>query len=1311
MGGGGSKSQVVGYKYYLTLLMGICRGPINRLREVRCGDRTVLTWRYTGSSFTPQVPIQATDDDTFLIEQSSLFGGDKKEGGLSGRAEIMMGKPWQVLPGWLRNLIGGYSGESRGVVTFVYDGQISANSPYPKEWSFRVGRWNAGWDGAVWNPDNVLIQMGKDSDIMAMNPAHIIFECCTNKEWGRGLLRSDIDEISFAKAAEVLKGESFGLCLGWRTSDSLDEFVSTIIDHIAGSLYTDRATGLLTLKLMRNDYDPNEIDMFDYSSGLLGVTANDNGSREMMVNEVIVKFKDPVSNTVGQVRAQNLASIQSLDGSINSTTSEYPGLPTADLAFKVAQRDLRVQTAGLIRYSIRLDRRAWHIYPGAVFKIRDPFRNVDSLTLRAGKITDTTMTDGVITVDAMIDIFGLPNASYSVPETPTWEPPDTTARPVTRRVATEATYRDLLMVETDFTKFSRNSGAIAFTGARPSNLSISYVPSVQQVYQGKFTDFSTEAFAPSFTLAARVGPYDTQITMSNMADPDNFQAGKLLLLGSELMCIDEYTFGSPVIKVTRACLDTTPREHLPGEWGFGWDDFIGSDLNEYARYNYAWLKMLTQTTTELLMTQDAPVDPIFIKSRWAMPYAPGNLRLNGTPAFNAGSLSDKIRITWSDRNRLTQQDILVGGLETGSFAPEPGTTYTARLRHANGATIARVTVAAGAGFAEIIAARSGNLFLEFAAGCNGLESWQRWRVPVAYDTSVPTPDPTKFPGRRVGLVGDSITWHNTSYFGSTPPYYANTMVGYFQMANALIGQALKLEIAQEPDPSYHNYRNGSNFGIAASRTANWWDDNFIPDYTNGLSQRGPMHAALDYADNFDIVVTLGGTNDIAGNLSADSIVANMKRVCTTFTAVGKWVFLLTVFPRSASLLDGYEFDEIANLMARIKEVNTKLRAWIATENPANVWLVDCWDDLVGPNGVDPHGWVSNTEIPAGDDTVGNWKPGVPRVQFMGDGLHPSVAGAYLIGKKLAAAMTAAGVPPTTQPPPYPLIRGSNLLPNPNWIVGGAPDPGTTKPPTPGFLKAGTGSLPDRWMLFRSNNEGTDGSYSNFNFYQFSSFVNQGFPWLAEWLHDSTWADSAVTVNPVVLGDGRRALRLVVNIPVTGNRNESIVLRTQIPERPGLPNNYDQDFMNTPTPYNPGDWLEAGAEIHLDNIANLWCCKIQTDFLCVDGNDPTTYTAKLSQMAMGQNVSIGTIPYQKFYPEAQKLHIKAPAVQAPTPSAKESLVYNYWNLHLSLDASESPASVTIDIVDPYFRVAAPRPVDPLNPGGGAGYGYAYGVSYG
>lgn len=1282
-GGGGSKTQIVGYKYFMSIVMGICRGPVNEIVEARSGDRTVL-------GGPAETPISGTSN--VYVNKPDLFGGDRKEGGIQGDLSMYFGWADQFISTRLKALIGGNVPEMRGVLTAHFDGLVAATSPYPKAWKWRVRRWNQGWDGDVWNPDMVYVEMQDNAGniIKAMNPAHIIWECVTNREWGRGMDRLNLDEISFTKAAETLLGEGFGLCLAWSRQDSLEEFIKQVIDHIGAALYTDRSTGLLTLKLLRNDYDLETIPTFSYDSGLLSVTANENGSRENMVNEVIVTWTDPVTGEDGSVRAQNIASIQSM-GAVNSSSTTYNGLPTEKLAMRVAQRDLRVQTASLIRYTVKMDRRAWSVHPGAVFKISDPLRNIQSLVLRASKVSDTTMTDGEITVDAVLDVFGLAAASYNQPEPRNWEKPTHEAKPVVNRYLTEATYRDAVMAGLDTTEYSEDSSVAAFIAMKPTQLSLSYLPrTTGRPPDGDKKTYDDQDFSPYFRLFAAIGPYDeTNIKIISSGGIDGLKVGQVILIDDEMCVLEALNLTTMTVNLSRGCVDTLPKPHAANAIAYGWDTFVGSDFQEYARFQQVGVQMLTRTSAEILDEAEAPMDVINMTGRWARPYPAAGFKIGGMRAYDVTEATGVISTAWAHRNRILQQEMVLDTWEA-SIDPEPGTTYRLRLKK-NDVTLASFD---GYGTAAVQANLSGDMVLELETLRNGLPARQRWAVPLTYTSVLPAP--SGFPGRRVGLVGDSITWQNTSHYSGKPPSYSHVMIGYFTLTNALLGQRLELETAMQPDPGYSKTGAGYNFGVAGSRMANWWDEFFVPLPANGRVERGPMNAALDFADQFDIVVTMGGTNDVAADLPAAQIIANIKRVCLSFSSVGKWVFLITVTPRSASQLTGYSFAKIDELQARIKTVNQAIRDWIATDHPTNIYLVDPWNDLVGPNGTDPHGTVSNTVTPAGPDTVGNWKPGVPQVPFMGDGLHPSVSGAYVIGKKLSAAMTAAGVPALGVAPTWPMGRGANLITNPTFTGTG------------GYKPAGTGVVPDKWMFFRSNNVGTDGGFTNFNKYSYQNFVDD-YPILADYINDSTFADSAAVLSVVTLGDGRQAFRVQFDTPATGNRNESFVVRCLIPERPGPWNGYDPASALTPTPYSPGDFIEAGAEVRLSNIRGLWICKVMTEILSTNNDDPDTYVAKMQGIGMGQEFIPGLIDKQKFYPEDQVLHLKTPAVQAPTPLAGETLQYISFNLQFSVDAFSAQGSVTVDIVDPYARVVtAPPPPAPPTPGG---FGLQYGQSYG
>lgn len=522
-GGGGKKGggaqQVTGYRYLFGIHMGIGRGPLDELCEVKIGDRTA----WSGSVTTSQ---------TIDINAYDLFGGEKKEGGIQGKLEVMMGEAGQVAPKGLRKLYGAdvptlvsvtgapggngtytrvaspsgidlsftatisgtvwtlnkdgsgrwqistgttvyrtsnspevpelgtgwvsigtargpYNWETgdydiveyltplpsllitpsyvkvpgfRGMMTAFFDGIVSMNNPYPKPWKFRVRRATKGWDGEVWQPGLAVITLGT---IKAMNPAHIIYECFTNRQWGRGLERERLDDAAFTQAATALALEGFGLCLRWNRSDAIEGFVQGILNHIGATLFTSRSTGLITLRLIRGGYDLNTLPHFTPESGLLDVS--DSAVGATTINEVRVTYRDPKTDEDMTVKVSNLGALQASGGAFNSVARDYKGLPTAELAQRVAQRDLRVGSVNLRKFSVTLDRRGRSIEPAGVFLISDPSRGIPPTPVRAGQIQDGTLTDGKITITAVQDVFELPQVSWAVDVPNTWQPPDTNA--------------------------------------------------------------------------------------------------------------------------------------------------------------------------------------------------------------------------------------------------------------------------------------------------------------------------------------------------------------------------------------------------------------------------------------------------------------------------------------------------------------------------------------------------------------------------------------------------------------------------------------------------------------------------------------------------------------------------------------------------------------------------------------------------------------------------------------------------------------------------------------------------------------------
>ena len=170
-------------------------------------------------------------------------------------------------------------GDKRRIVIFVTDGEPApvssvddavatiATLPPADIFGFNIALTDTSYTARIDNTpvDGVPVIPPGDSQALVaslrgafgngpdMNPAHIIRECLTNRDWGLGYAGVEIG-ASFAMAADVLYTEGFGLSLIWQQDSSIGEFIAGILDHIDATLFIDRRTGLWEIRLIRADY-------------------------------------------------------------------------------------------------------------------------------------------------------------------------------------------------------------------------------------------------------------------------------------------------------------------------------------------------------------------------------------------------------------------------------------------------------------------------------------------------------------------------------------------------------------------------------------------------------------------------------------------------------------------------------------------------------------------------------------------------------------------------------------------------------------------------------------------------------------------------------------------------------------------------------------------------------------------------------------------------------------------------------------------------------------------------------------------------
>ena len=689
------KKQVIGYKYYMTLQMGVGRGEVDSLLEVKVGDRTA--WEGV-----------IKEPGEFGINQPDLFGGEKAEGGVDGTAELLMGRPDQKISDKIKGWLGGIVPAFRGCTTMFFDGLVCAMSAYPKAWKLKVHRTLKGWDGDVWYPDKCRIEMvvplkdGGATAIMGMNPAHILYQVCTDSVWGRGIPRRLMDDEAWRYAADMLYKEGFGLCIAWRRSDNLDVFAQQIIDHIGATIYVDKRTGLMRLKLIRDDYDREKLPLFDVDSGLISIDEASNSTGSDAVNEVIVTYHDPITNQDASVREQNLALMQT-EGGYNSKTTEYLAIPTPDLAKRVAKRDLRMSTLPLKTFSLTFDRRAWHIQPGDVIKIKDTTRDQEEIVIRVGQVEDGTLTDGKVKISAVEDVFLMPAKGTTGTQGTLWVPPDKKPKP-TKAFAYEVPYANLNreFEQAEFAMIGFSTGYYGMAAERNVAMSPGY-DLLQQPQGGSWEhNDGGGAYNPVGTLSNSIDYMTSRIVLTGVSLSDEIEVPCAIYVGEEIMAVtDAVGVGSSIVTLTveRGIYDTIPARHDKGidvwfyevDIGADWVDRIATDIiyGRCAPYTLS----APPIDPETLQTY-----PVVMDWRFSRPYPPGHVYINGRDRWYTRGELTKVEpvfeLTWTHRDRVSQGDRMISH-DHEDIGPETGSRYTIKIFDQDGKNIRTETNISG----------------------------------------------------------------------------------------------------------------------------------------------------------------------------------------------------------------------------------------------------------------------------------------------------------------------------------------------------------------------------------------------------------------------------------------------------------------------------------------------------------------------------------------------------------------------------------------------------------------------------------------
>ena len=671
---GVSSNQTIGYWYEMGLQFGICHGPVDTVHKILVGERAIkrILIEDEEAWFTP-----ISESGDINVDEEELFGGEKREGGLVGDLSMAFGEISQTPNPYLQEVLGDDIPAYRGILSAIWEGgKLSAMSPYIKKWEFIVSRAAPPIiAGAAWKT------IGDDD----ANPAYIVYECLTNEVWGMGYPTASMDDSSFLATAETLFDEGFGLSIAWATQVSIEDFVQVIVDHIAGQLRFNLTTGLYEFHLIRKVSDLSGVPTLDEDVIVEVISFERQGWGET-TNEVTVKYTDPDTFKETAVTVHDLGNI-TMQGSVLTQTLDFYGIRSPDLAQKVAIRELTARATPLATINLKINKKAWDLRPGDVFKFTWPPLGIEGMACRCVTLEAGEADSGFISLMAVEDVFYMDSTAYTEQEPIGWVDPLIGPAPSPFEVFIETPYWLLIgrLNAADYALLTDTDCFVTAVSAAPDGVSYGF-DVVTGVVGGPYTYTVSGDSSPYGVLGTSLQKEVTSVlTLSSSVNLSSIEIDSIAMIGTEMCQVTAVTPPLNEISLTRAIGDTVPQLHAIGSYiVFMVDTFSAISTEEFVLLETVAGKVLPKTGLGILAEDDAAELSVDMVERRDKPYRPGNLTIGGY-YFSTKVAGETVAFQWAARNRLQEQgDILP---YTGSIASEPGVNYVVKIMGEGGSVI------------------------------------------------------------------------------------------------------------------------------------------------------------------------------------------------------------------------------------------------------------------------------------------------------------------------------------------------------------------------------------------------------------------------------------------------------------------------------------------------------------------------------------------------------------------------------------------------------------------------------------------------
>lgn len=531
-----------------------------------------------------------------------------------------------------------------------------------------------------------------DGSQLDYNPAHAIREAITSKVWGLGKDESVIDDANFRAVADTLYNEHIGISYVFESDSKVTDFIEEVMKIVGGTLRIDRSTGLVQIKLFRDDYDPSELLVFN-TSNVLEISDVKRTALSECINQVTCKYKNYKTGDDASIVYQDLALMQA-QGEIINTDITYDYVYWAKTAEKLAQRDLFELSSQFFSCKITVGLVGRFLNLGDCIKLNFPHLGINNLVFRVMKITYGGSSSNEISIELAQDKFYMPESSGYVQVGGDEEDSSPLPPQISYSKLFELPYyvaykfgidvNSMLSSSTENGMLGNLVSAYNATGINGASL----YTSADETQWSWIGNISKNQFVPTCVTSVELDYLDDVVNFINGSQMDLVSSSYIGIIDDEIVAIGDIDVKQGTLSIARGMFDTVPQKHDAGSvmffFNFGNTGLYNS--NTFTAGDYVFKLPYTADKSEQDLVDTDKIDVTF-DSRAYRPYPPACVKIGNQffPDLKQYDLFYNTQLSWKARNRLTQvTDQYTLWTDTTNITAESNTYYEITMSNKSG---------------------------------------------------------------------------------------------------------------------------------------------------------------------------------------------------------------------------------------------------------------------------------------------------------------------------------------------------------------------------------------------------------------------------------------------------------------------------------------------------------------------------------------------------------------------------------------------------------------------------------------------------